>query len=88
MDYFTADGTVLTDAELFCLRRIAGSREGANWYQLERFLHPDEYPDQDINSVHILTRLEQAGLIEQLPKTTNLEKYIATAEGVRRLQIK
>ncbi len=75
----------LTEAEEHALRIVANSGGRASWYQVERLVTPAEYPGQDTNSVRILARLEQAGLIARTPEGGHMRPFTATAKGMGRL---
>ena len=75
----------LTEAEGRALRIVANSGGRASWYQVERLITPVEYPGQDTNSVRILARLEQAGLIEKTPEGGHMQPFTVTAKGMERL---
>jgi hypothetical protein len=71
----------LTAAERRSLRLVEQGNGSTTWYQLGRVLTPLEFPDQEINPVRVLARLEQAGLIEKGASDEPLRPYRITALG-------
>ncbi len=77
----------LTEAEQQALRIVAGSGGRASWYTVERLVTPMDYPGQETNSIRILARLEQAGLIARTPESGHMRPFRATRKGIQRLGI-
>ena len=81
------DCVELTDAEEQALRIVANSGGRASWYQVQRLVTPAEYPERDTDSVRILERLEQAGLIARTAESGRIRPFTATAKGMKRLSV-
>jgi len=81
-DHILTDAKVrLTDAEVRTLRMVQGREGKATWYNVSLVLSPLEYPDQDINAVHLLANLERAELIEKVPGGDDTEHFRITSKG-------
>ncbi len=62
--------------------------KGAGWYSLERMLPfwIEDFPKEDRNSLHILRRLEELGLIMSSgPEKSGNKKYVITESGLNAL---
>jgi hypothetical protein len=76
------DEITLTEAERRSLRLVEQGNGSTTWYQIGRVLTPVEFPEQEINPVRVLARLEQAGLIEKGVSDGPLQPYRITALGL------